>query len=109
MLSIIGYILSALLLVVTLFLILAALPFYSRETPSDAADTIERYLRGEVDDAEWDAFTSVRARDAIVKEAKQRTWEIIEAHSSDRPPTYLDEEGESLLRELAHSLRGDAA
>lgn len=109
MLEAAGWIALATVGIVLLFVLLAALPFWSKETPREAAETIERFLAGEVADAEWDAFTSIRPRDPIVRSAKQRVREIVQRHSCSTPPTYLDESGVSDLRELADWLRESAA
>jgi len=95
--------------VVVLFVVLAALPLRSSETPLEAADTIERFLAGQTSDEEWDDFTCIRPRDPAVQSAKRRVLEIEKHHSSSTPPTYLDASGQAALREVAASLRGSAA
>lgn len=109
MLEVLGWIVLAVVGIVVLLVVLAALPFRSTETPGEAADTIERFLAGQVTDREWDDFTCIRPRDPIVDSAKERVREIEERHSCSTPPTYLDEEGQSALREVARSLRSSAA
>ena len=109
MLEVLGWIGLAFLGVVVLIVLVAALPLWSKETPGEAADTIERFLAGQVTDREWDDFTSIRPRDPFVQSAKQRVREIEEQHSCATPPTYLDEAGQAALREVAYSLRASAA
>ncbi len=105
MYEILKWVLLGLFGITALLLGIAALPFWSKETPAEAADTIERFLRGEVSDAEWDDFTCIRPKDAVVHAAKQRVCEIEEGHSCSVSPTYLDESGQVALREVAASLR----
>ena len=105
MLEILGWIVFAVVGIVLLLAVVAALPLWSKETPSDAADTIERFLAGAVTDRDWDDFTCIRPRDEVVRAAKERVREIEERHRSSTPPTYLDEAGQSALRALVASLR----
>ena len=109
MLEVLGWIALGLLGVIVLMMGIAALPLRSNETPGEAADTIERFLLGEATDGEWDDFTCIRPKDAVVQAAKQRVHEIEERHACSTPPTYLDEAGQVALREVAASLRASAA
>ena len=109
MLEAIGWIALGVGGIILLLVVVAALPLWSQETPSEAADTIERFLAGQVSDREWDDFTCIRPRDRSVRSAKQRVREIEERHGCSTPPTYLDEAGQAALRDVAASLRGSAA
>jgi len=109
MLEVLGWIGLAVLGIVVLIVLVAALPLRSKETPSEAADTIERFLAGQVTDREWDDVTSIRPRNPVVQAAKQRVREIEERYSCSTPPTYLDEAGRLALREVTDSLRAAAA
>jgi hypothetical protein len=109
MLEVLGWVAFGVLGVAVVLVVVAALPIRSKETPSEAADTIERFLAGQVSDREWDDFTCIRPKDPVVQSAKQRVREIEERHRCSTPPTYLDETGQSALREVVASLRAPAA
>ncbi|MCZ7650543.1 MAG: hypothetical protein M5U13_04995 [Thermoanaerobaculia bacterium] len=109
MLEVLGWITLVVLGIAVLVVLIAALPLRSRETPSEAADTIDRFLAGQVSDWEWDDFTCIRARDPVVQSAKQRVREIETRHGCSTPPAYVDDAGQLALREVATSLRGSAA
>ena len=75
-------------------------------SPSEAADAIDRFLRGEGDPYDWDDFTSVTTHDPIVEEARLRCVRIRDEFPPTDPGTYCSQAGLAALRELASSLRG---
>ena len=109
MLQVFAYIAFGVLAIILILLVIAALPLWSKETPTDAASTIGRFLLGNLSASEWDAFTSVRAKDPLVQRAKQRILEIERQHSCDEPPTFLNAAGHAALHQVAASLRSAAA
>jgi hypothetical protein len=109
MVEVLGWIALAVLGIVALIVLIAALPLRSKETPGEAAHTIERFLAGQVSDREWDDFTCIRPRDPIVQSAKQRVREIEERHGCSMPPTYLNETGQVALRETCRCHRQSVA
>ena len=89
-----------------LLLVIASLPFYSKDTPADVARAIERFLEvGRTESREFDEYLGIRARDPKVNELKERAYEIDRAHASDDPPFYTTEAGLQALRHLAAEIR----
>ena len=89
-------------------LAVAALPLYSKETPFDVGDSIERFLEAGRDDREYDEFLGIRAKDEHVNSLKAQLREIDDAHGSDAPPHYLTESGLQAVRAVAVSIRSSA-
>jgi len=77
----------------------------SQLTSTEAADVIERFLRGEATAREWDDFTSVHAVSPQVEEARKQCVELEEMHSAQEPPSYLDPVGVATLGDIARALR----
>ena len=109
MLEILGYIIAGVLVVICLLLAVAALPLYSKESPLDVVESIDRFLQSGRDDREYDEFLCIRAKDETVNTIKAQLRDIDDSYGSDAPPHYLTEAGIEAVRAVARSIRSSAA
>ena len=107
--SVLLTIVVAALAVISLLLIVSALPIRSRRTRSEVIHYIERFIDGTGGDREWDEFTCVRIKDPELDLVRRRCLAIDERFPPTRPGPYCDEVGLLELRQIVEELKGAEA
>ena len=74
-------------------------------TPAEAADEIDRFLRGAGNPYDWDDFTSIRCNDPVVEAARLRCIAVRDEHPPELPGEYCNARGREVLRKLSAKLR----
>jgi hypothetical protein len=69
------------------------------------ADLIERFLKGKVDEWEWDDFISIRLRDPRLDAIRARCANLPKEFPPNQPGEYCAKVGKDVLKQLADSLR----
>jgi hypothetical protein len=89
----------------TLIVVVAALPIRADRTREEVIEFIEGFINGTGSDRDWDEFTCVRIKDPDLDHVRRQCLAIDERFPPSQPGPYCDEFGLIELRRIVEELR----
>jgi hypothetical protein len=87
--------------------------FHSKKTPVDdyesAASIIEAFVDGKSGPWDWDDFTSIKKKEALLESVRSRCISVRDEYPPKSEGAYCNTEGVEVLRALVRELRAKVA